>query len=117
MHRFNREEHRTLIAAAVREFASPIVSLENYPGNMELVVRRQADDRLLIHMINYTGPFPRPLEKLCPMRNFIVKIKTAHKSARTLFGGGKLKTESKNGLLSVSIPELREYEVVILESP
>lgn len=109
---YNYEEHKTIVANAVRSFSHAPVKLSGVNGNVEIVVRKQ-ENRLLVHLINYTGPFPRPLESIIPQTNFEL-IVAGHKikSARTLFSDEKLSCQ--NG--KIKIPVLNEYEVIVVEN-
>jgi hypothetical protein len=114
-HQFNREEHKTIVANAVKTFAPAPARLEGADGLVELVVRRQGA-KILVHLINYSGPFPRPLERTIPMRDFRLCVRTAdHVAVRALFSGERLDARRESEELVVQIPLLNEYEVIVVE--
>jgi len=109
---YNYEEHKTIVANAIRAFSKVPVKLEGVNGNVEIVIRKQKN-RLLVHLINYTGPFPRPMESIIPQKDFNLIITGEKvKNAKTLFSDKKLECNSQQ----IKIPLLNEYEVIIIET-
>ena len=115
---YNFEEYKTIVTNAVHRFSHVPVKLAGVNGNIEVVVRRQKN-RILIHLINYTGPFPRPLEKLIPQKDFELIVESGKrtvKNVETLFGNEKLHFHDDGNRIIITVPVLREYEVIVLEN-
>lgn len=116
---FHFPEHRQLIENLVRQLAPPPVRLENVPSSVEVVLRSQPEKRrLMLHLVNFTGDMTRPIRTIVPLRD--VRVSVAHEFApqrvRTLMGRRRLpvRRDAAGGATFV-IPEMDEYEVVVLE--
>jgi hypothetical protein len=109
-------EYRRMVASIVKLFTRNTVSVDP-AGNVEVVVRRQKD-RMLVHLVNYTGLVPRPFEKVVPLQNLRVHIKGGKRYSRIFAlvdrAGCSVKRR-KNGRLEITIKNLNAYEVVVLE--
>ncbi len=108
---YNYEEHKKIISNAIESLSEMPVKLLNVNGNVEIVARRQKN-HILVHLINYTGPFPRPLESIIPQKDIELKFtRWELKNAVTMFANEKLFCQDG----TVKIPLLNEYEVIIIE--
>lgn len=116
---FRFGEHLLLIANAAREWAPPMVRLENAPQSVELVVRSQRQGRrLLIHLVNFTGEMTRPIQRIIPLSDVGIEVRTdrAVQRVRALAAGRTLLVRRPApGRLRFRLPRLAEYEVIAVE--
>jgi len=116
---FHTQELLQFVSNVARQFAPPQVELENLPGSVELVVRSQnKGDRLLVHLVNFTGEMTRPIRNVVPLSGGVLKLKqgAGFGSASALVSRSHLQVEKQgDGGLRVKLPQLNEYEVVVLE--
>jgi hypothetical protein len=94
--------------------------LEGAPGTVELVHRSKDGGALQIfHLVNFTGEMTRPIQEVIPVqgahlvlpRSMTVKRAYALMAKRPL-----LPRVTKTGTLELALPEIREYEVVVVET-
>ncbi|MBU4201153.1 MAG: beta-galactosidase trimerization domain-containing protein [Verrucomicrobia bacterium] len=119
-------EHRMLVANAVASFGKPLVTLADAPGSLEVVLRRQGpeaigegnQERIIVHLVNFTGEMRRPLERIIPCRNVEVTLNIGKKvsSVRALAANKPLKFAVKGRSVRFVVPEVREYEVIAVET-
>ena len=69
----------------------------------------------ILHVINYTGAMPRPIEKIITFRDVLVKIyykniKKVYDTKREIY----IETVEKDDHVEFTMPELKEYEVFVL---
>ena len=109
-------EHRRLMVNAVNAFSRPLVELTGGLGNVEMTVRRQ-DRRLIVHLVNYAGLPPRPFERVAPQQDLVLRVTTdaAPKAAQLLAAGTGCEVERDGNAAVIRIPQLDEYEVIVLE--
>jgi len=109
-------EYRTIAGNAARLFSRAPVSIGDPPGTVEVVARQQSG-RLLVHLVNYTGDPIRPFTRIAPLRNLELRVPDGQRFRRvhTLAGQRDLKSKLKGDILTVKLPELREYEIVVFE--
>jgi len=109
-------EYRKILAnIAVRYAASP-VRLENSPGDVEVVVRKQRG-RLLVHLVNHAGLFPRAFESVLPQRNLKLYVRKASGKGevRALKAGQPCRVKPVGSGLEISLPTLHEHELIVVE--
>jgi hypothetical protein len=108
-----------LIENVLRELAPSSVVLENAPRSVEVVLRsQQAGQRLLLHLINYTGEMARPIRRVVPLQNVRVSVRTPGevKNVYTLMRPQVLRPRRVDGQqVEFLLPRIAEYEVVVLE--
>jgi putative glycosyl hydrolase-like family 6 (GHL6) protein/glycosyl hydrolase family 42 (putative beta-galactosidase) len=116
---FHMVEFFRLIANVVRRIAPSPVVVENAPASLEVVLRsQQQGQRLLLHLINYTGEMTRPIERMVPLENVRLSVRTQSrvKQVRTLVHPQDLTPRvTAEGIVQFVLPRMEEYEVVILE--
>jgi hypothetical protein len=71
--------------------------------------------RTLLHLINLSGHSQTGYFAPIPMSNIQVQLAGAFKSARTLRTPGKLAIKVSNGYAEFTLPQLNDYELVVLE--
>jgi len=107
---YHTPELMQLVANAGTQLGVSPVRVENAPGSVEVVVRRQ-DNRLLVHLVNFTGEMTRPIRRIVPLPNVRVSVEGKYSRARSLWTGQALPV--RNG--SVTVPSLQEYDVIVFE--
>ncbi|MCC6392975.1 MAG: beta-galactosidase trimerization domain-containing protein, partial [Bryobacterales bacterium] len=107
---YHTPELMQLVANAGTQLGVSPVRVENAPGSVEVVVRRQ-DNRLLVHLVNFTGEMTRPIRRIVPLPNVRVTVEGKYSKARSLWTGQALPV--RNG--SVTVPSLQEYDVIVFE--
>jgi hypothetical protein len=116
---FHLLEHLRLIRNTARIIAPPPVLVEKAPSSLEIVLRSQMGNRrLLLHLINYTGEMTRPIQKVLPLQNVAVSVRTRGelKKAYTLRHPGNLTWEnSGTGYSGFVVPRIDDYEVLVME--
>ena len=94
--------------------------LEGAPGTVELVQRSKDDGaRQIFHLINFTGQMTRPIQEVIPVQGarLVLPRGMTVKRAYTLMAKRPLVPRvGKTGAIELALPELREYEVVVVET-
>ncbi|MBU4199263.1 MAG: beta-galactosidase trimerization domain-containing protein [Verrucomicrobia bacterium] len=113
---YNPPELTHILANAAQMWSHQPVRLEGAFGNVELAVRRQPG-RLIVHLVNYAGIVPRPFTGVVPQSNLVLRIQDGQKyrRARTILRQETCALRRSGGALTIRLPELNEYEVVVLE--
>ena len=110
--------HRLIVNNCILKWVSPQVRLLSPPEIVSLSVRRQPKKkRTLIHLVNYCGHMRRPIEKIVPLRNVQLQVRSVGKLRRihSLVSPQELKVQSLDQRVTITIPELASYEVVAME--
>jgi hypothetical protein len=116
---YHMAEHLRLISNAVRRMAPSPVVIENGTRSMDITLRSQQQGRrLLLHLINFTGEMQRPIQRVIPLEDLRIRIRTKGEVKR-IFTLRRPQTlsASKSGEAGVEfvLPRLEEYEVIVLE--
>lgn len=90
------------------------------PETVEVILAEQQEkNRHLLHLINYSGEMARPLNRIIPLRDIKIRLKTLNsvrvRKAQTLVGKSELRFETTHDGISFVLPELDWYEAVVLE--
>lgn len=119
---YSPPEYRRLFQNAIAHLTTGAFTLVGTIGNVELVVRRQKGEngkkeRLLVHLVNYGGMPGRPFEKVYPQRHLKLQIRGEGRftQARALRAKRNCKLRNRNGVPQIELPELQEYEIIVLE--
>lgn len=105
--------YKKLIKNIIEQHSKPLVELLNAPESVEFTVRKSLPSgAIMVHLINYSGGMTRPIEKIIPVCGMSLKINRTVSSARALVANKKLDLR-KDGL--VNLPEVKEFEVVVIE--
>ena len=89
---------------------------------IHLALRKQPG-RLLLHLVNYSGSQTRPIAAVIPVKDVRVNLRLpeeagtagAVREVKSLKSGTNLPFTVAEGQLTVTLGELREYEVVVVE--
>lgn len=112
---YNMPEYRKLVENAVRRFARLPVELEMAAAPVEVVARRQAG-RMLVHLVNHCSFDQRPLERVETLRQLALRVRLpGARRARSLALERPLAIESVAGGVRVKLPELKAYDVIVVE--
>lgn len=116
---FRQPELRRLVHNSVRSLSRLPLAMENSPASVEAVLRSQeGGKRLLLHLINFSGETPRPVSRVIPLHDLRVAIPGYGQARRafTLMRPQELPLQRDgNGNLRFVVPQLDEYEVVVIE--
>jgi hypothetical protein len=116
---FHLAEWLLLVTNVVRRMAPPPIQVEGAPSSVELVWRTQNQGkRWLVHLINYTGAMTRPIQQVTPVHDVRISLPASptFRRAFTLYHPQQLTlSKDAHGRQQVPLPNLEEYEVVVLE--
>ncbi len=115
---FHLAEHLGIVRNALARQAPSAVRIEGAPSSLEVVLRSQQNgSRLLLHLINSTGEMTRPIQRVVPLENLHISLRTTRpvKRIHTLMAPGELKAQAAPGEVRFVVPRLQEYEVVVIE--
>jgi hypothetical protein len=112
-------EWSRLIENVLRDIAPSPVVIENAPRSVEVVLRsQQQGQRLLLHLINFTGEMTRPIRNVVPLRDVRITL-AAWKEVRrisTLMHPQTLAGhKDPSGRIQFTVPQVNEYEVIVIE--
>ncbi|HBY71964.1 MAG TPA: hypothetical protein DEG06_06960, partial [Lachnospiraceae bacterium] len=113
-------DYRCLVANIVNRFSSEILKTDA-PGSVEMVLRHQEDKgRYILHVINMTGEMARPIERILPVQDIHVTLhldKTVHGAnwITAVEDSDRCEFSCQDGTVQLTIPVVKEYEVIILE--
>ena len=70
-----------------------------------------------MHFVNYSSYGGRPLTDIIPLKDLEIKVRCESKPSciKALRAGTELDFIYRDGLAVFSLPEIREYEVVVIE--
>lgn len=71
--------------------------------------------RILLHLVNMSGHSQTGYFAPIPMSGIQVQVAGAFKAARTLRIPANLSVKPKDGYVEFTIPQLSDYELVVLE--
>lgn len=110
-------EYVRLLVNVVDEHAGGSVRLEGGLGDVEVVARRQGQ-RLIVHLINYAGPTPRPFTRVPVQRDLALRFALRgqpYESARALVADCPCAWRHEGDDMVVHLPDVHEYEVIVIE--
>jgi hypothetical protein len=114
-------DHGRLLANAVDWAAGETRPVEvTGPGVLDVTAWRQKDS-LAVHLVNLTNPMllKGPFREFVPVGPLEVKIRldggSKPRGVRLLVAGGAPRTALRGGTLSVTIPSVRDHEVVAVD--
>ena len=114
MNSYAPPEYRKMFANMARMFSGNTVSLDA-AENIEVVLRKQKN-RMLVHLINYSGLVPRPFEKILPRHNVKIRVEEPpYRKAFALADKEGCSFRHERGMMEITVKELKEYEVIVLE--
>jgi hypothetical protein len=81
---------------------------------VEMTLMRQ-NGRTLLHMINLSGHSQTGYFPPVPMRDIRIEVEGVFKSAKTVRSAGSVPATAKGGYTQVTVPQLSDYELVVLQ--
>lgn len=117
---FHMRDSLAIVENAAAVLAPGTTRLEGAPGTVELVHRSQhAGTRHIFHLVNFTGQMTRPIQEVIPVQGarLLLPQGMTVKRADALMAQRPLRPRvSKTGAMELALPELHEYEVVVVET-
>jgi hypothetical protein len=113
-YRHSLNSHAGLFRDVLKRLNVPRQIKTNAHPLVELSLMWQ-NGRTLLHLINLSGHSQTGYFAPIPMSNIQVQLAGAFKSARTLRTPGKLAIKVSNGYAAFTLPQLNDYELVVLE--
>ena len=114
--RFKLPDHADLIVNAVRAaMPTPLPVEVTAPHGVQLSLFAQAD-RLLIHLVNAWAD--RPRADTVPIHDIAISVNCQIAdgwSVRALAADTKVNREERNGILTITLPELQTWEIIVVE--
>lgn len=111
-------EHHTWLTAPVTKSITPRVRLENAPDTVEIILRKQSQDRLLIHLINSTGNMHRPITSIVPLHDLEITLnEVTLDDAKALVSGSPISIRKSENGVTLLLPKLETYEIIACTGP
>jgi len=112
-------EWSRLVENVLRDIGPSPVAMENAPRSVEVVLRSQQEgQRLVLHLINFTGEMTRPIRQVVPLRDVRITL-TAEKEVKRIFTLMRPQTlaaqKGQSGRIQFTVPQVNEYEVIVIE--
>ena len=114
---FHIADHKNLARSLVQLAAGPAgLQVEtSAPGALAIEARSQKG-RLLIHLINATAEMKRPMERIVPLHDVELSVRARGvRRVRALRAQRTLPFSAAKGRVAIRVPEIAEYEVLLLE--
>lgn len=120
---FALSEYRKMLHNAVTRLSQ--LQVEVTAGvdmeSIHLSLRKQPN-RLILHLVHYSGAQTRPIGSVLPVRDVCIRLLVPNvgssvnvKEVKCLRGESSLPYVCSDGVLSLTLEELNEYEVVVVE--
>ncbi|MGG1576237.1 beta-galactosidase trimerization domain-containing protein, partial [Fictibacillus sp. NRS-1165] len=109
-------EYRRIMVNAVSSLVEiPFyISTAQQTESLHVSLRKQGENRVLVHVVNYTASMTRPINEVMPLTNLTINIQLPKEVDSISFLRNK-KTGAfvqHGGRVSIQLPEIKEYEVV-----
>ncbi|MEA4890310.1 MAG: beta-galactosidase trimerization domain-containing protein [Clostridiaceae bacterium] len=110
-------EYYTLMNNMIERMSSRKITANDETAAYFLNMRQQGQTRI-IHLINYTSCYERPIVRITPMKNLPVSVRSTQRPRRihALQNDQNLPFDYLDGSIRFTLPEIKEYEVVVIES-
>jgi len=115
LYRFRFQEYYRLASNMANLLSQRLIDLENAPSSVEVILR-QKENKLFIHLINFTAEMKRPIERIIPLQNVKVCLNYQGNpgAVKALWTDQELPFEKTPASIIFSIPTVNEYEVVMV---
>lgn len=113
---FHFPEHRLLMIRPIELFTSPLV-ITDAPETVEISIRRHNErNRVIIHLINFTGEMTRPINRIIPIYNINLTFPWINNARKvtSLSNREELSFNLAKGL-DIVLPELKTYDAIAIE--
>ncbi|HPO51671.1 MAG TPA: hypothetical protein PK165_02415 [bacterium] len=112
--RFHIDFHKKLVHSLIKMFISGGLQIEtDAPGSLAIELRKNEKFQIL-HLVNVTSDMKRPMDRIIPLHDIFVSVKTDRKKALSLSSGKSLPATFQKGKLSFTVPLIKEYEMILL---
>ena len=115
--RFHIDYHQSLARALVKLAAGRggLQVETDAPGSLAVEVRSQRKT-LQVHLVNVTSDMKRPMGTIVPLRDVTLSVRARNvRRVKCLRLAGTLRFKAGAGRITFRVPEVRDYEVVLLE--
>jgi hypothetical protein len=117
---FHMPDSLGIVENAVAKLVPGGPRLEEAPGTVEIVHRsKDGGARHIFHLVNFTGEMTRPIRQVIPVRGARLVLPPGMPVVRayTLMAKQPLVPRvNKSGAVVLALPEIHEYEVVVVET-
>lgn len=89
------------------------------PDTVEVTLTRSASGALVVHLVNCSADLSRPVERVLPVDGGTIQVRLTAPGpwgAHAIVAGKDLSCNVGNGVADISLPALKEYEVVVVKS-
>lgn len=113
---FRFPEYYKILKNIVSKLSKNIIVLENAPSSLEISLRGK-DNRLYLHLINFTSEMKRPIQRILPCYDIEIKLRIEReiKRIRSLVGHNDLPFKMKDGEIVFSVPKIEDYDLIEME--
>jgi hypothetical protein len=113
-YRHSLNSHAGLFRDVLAKLNVPRQIKTNAHPLVEMTLMRQ-NGKTLLHLVNVSGHSSTGYFAPIPMSDIQVQVAGAFKSAKTIRTPGSVAVTVKNGYAEFTIPQLKDYELVVLE--
>ena len=117
--RFGYRDARLLIREAVYWVSHDNIPVEIQSDGLVAISLFQQRTRYVAHLVNLSADLSQSVDHVFPLKNVSISLNFARKAKvknqRALVSGVQFKDEVEADTLNIVIPELREYEVIMVE--
>lgn len=96
---------------------APLLQTDALPSVHVSVTRQPHTGRTLVHLLNYTGGYRRPITHLVPCHDVSITLRVEHTPTRAYLirSGQDIPFDVKGGQITFKVPTVHDYEAVVLE--
>jgi hypothetical protein len=113
-YRHSLNSHAGLFRDVLAKLNAPRQIKTNAHPLVEMTLMRQ-NGKTVLHLVNVSGHSSTGYFAPIPMSDIQVQVAGAFKSAKTIRTPGSVAVTVKNGYAAFTIPQLKDYELVVLE--
>jgi hypothetical protein len=113
-YRHSLNSHAGLFRDVLNRLNLPRQIKTNAHPLVEMTLMRQGG-RTLLHLINLSGHSQTGYFAPIPMSNIQVQVAGSFKTAKSLRTPGNLPVKLNNGYAEFTLPQLTDYELIVLE--
>ncbi len=114
---YHVREYRMFLKNVITEKLSDVLAFDHAPVNLEVVLREQADDKKILHLIDYQAGPTRPFETVTPVKGMKIRIPKSWQVKKIT--SQRLEKElvmtSNGSYIEVVLPELDIYDMLLIE--
>ncbi|MCX7705363.1 MAG: hypothetical protein N2115_03790 [bacterium] len=112
--KFRIDMHKKLMLYLIKKCVLGGLQIEtNAPGTIAIEIRKN-QKAVCVHIVNVTSEMKRPMDTVLPLHNIEIAVRTHLGKATVLSSGKPLKVKRKRGRLVFTVPEIRDYEIIVL---